>query len=77
MYISKLTIRNYRNFQNETFTFMRGINTLIGENGSGKTNVFNALRLVLDENLPRNVKYLKETDFNRNFLTTLLLILQD
>jgi putative ATP-dependent endonuclease of OLD family len=65
MYISKLTIRNYRNFQNETFTFKKGINTLIGENGSGKTNIFNALRLVLDENLPRNVKYLKETDFNR------------
>ncbi len=66
MFISKLTIRNYRNFQNETFTFTKGINTLIGENGSGKTNIFNAIRLVLDENLPRNVKYLKETDFNRS-----------
>jgi len=66
MYISKLTIRNYRNFQNATFTFKKGINTLIGENGSGKTNIFNAIRLVLDENLPRNVKYLKETDFNRS-----------
>lgn len=39
---------------------------MIGENGSGKTNIFNAIRLVLDENLPRNVKYLKETDFNRS-----------
>jgi len=66
MYISKLTIRNYRNFQNATFIFKKGINTLIGENGSGKTNIFNAIRLVLDENLPRNVKYLKETDFNRS-----------
>jgi putative ATP-dependent endonuclease of the OLD family len=66
MYISKLTIRNYRNFQNEIFTFKKGINTLIGENGSGKTNLFNAIRLVLDENLPRNVKYLKDTDFNRS-----------
>ncbi len=66
MYISKLTIRNYRNFQNETFIFRKGINTLIGENGSGKTNIFNAIRLVLDENLPRNVKYLKDNDFNRS-----------
>lgn len=66
MYVSKLTIRNYRNFQNETFIFKKGINTLIGENGSGKTNIFNAIRLVLDENLPRNIKYLKDNDFNRS-----------
>jgi putative ATP-dependent endonuclease of the OLD family len=64
VYISSLTIRNFRNFQNSKFHFRKGINTLIGENGSGKTNVFYALRLLLDENLPRKIQ-LSGVDFNR------------
>lgn len=64
MYITSLTIRNFRNFQKAKFHFRKGINTLIGENGSGKTNVFYALRLLLDENLPRKIK-LSDSDFNR------------
>jgi putative ATP-dependent endonuclease of OLD family len=43
-----------------------GVNTLIGENGSGKTNVLHALRLLLDENIERNAIYLKESDFCRD-----------
>ena len=64
MYISTLAIRNFRNFNSAKFFFQKGINTLIGENGSGKTNVFFALRLLLDESLPRNIR-LFEPDFNR------------
>lgn len=64
MYISALSLRNFRNFNSARFNFDKGINTLIGENGSGKTNVFFALRLLLDGNLPRNVR-LFESDFNR------------
>lgn len=65
MHISKLTIRNFRNFKSAVFTFTQGVNTLIGENGSGKTNAFYAIRLLIDANLPRNVK-INESDFNRN-----------
>ena len=65
MHISKLIIRNYRNFSNATFHFQKGVNTLIGENGSGKTNVFQTLRILLDSNMPRNIGNLKEIDFNR------------
>jgi predicted ATP-dependent endonuclease of OLD family len=39
-------------------------NTIIGENGSGKTNLLYALRLLIDDSLPRNVR-LYESDFNR------------
>ena len=39
MYISKLSIRNYRNFLNVSLSFQKGVNTIIGENGSGKTNL--------------------------------------
>jgi putative ATP-dependent endonuclease of the OLD family len=65
MHITELRIRNYRNFTKARFRFKPGVNTLIGENGSGKTNVFQALRLLLDENLERNAIYLKDTDFCR------------
>jgi putative ATP-dependent endonuclease of OLD family len=65
MYISKLSIRNYRNFRNITLQFQKGVNTIIGENGAGKTNVLQALRLLIDENLPRNIRFY-ESDFNRS-----------
>ena len=65
MHISKLTIRNFRNFHNSTFLFKSGVNTLIGENGSGKTNAFYAIRLLLDDSMSRRATRLRETDFNR------------
>ncbi|MEW6998405.1 AAA family ATPase [Colwelliaceae bacterium BS250] len=46
-------------------TFQKEINTLIGENGTGKTNIFRAIRLLLDNELPRAAARLKETDFCR------------
>lgn len=51
---------------NSTFEFDKGINTIIGENGSGKTNLFRAIRLILDDNLYRFAYKLEEEDFNRN-----------
>jgi putative ATP-dependent endonuclease of the OLD family len=66
MHISKLTIRNFRNFYNSTLLFKDGVNTLIGENGSGKTNALYAIRLLLDDNMSRNATRLRETDFNRS-----------
>jgi putative ATP-dependent endonuclease of OLD family len=51
MYISSLRIRNFRNFLSSKFMFKKGVNTVLGENGSGKTNALFALRLLLDETL--------------------------
>ena len=65
MHITELRIRNYRNFKNARFKFEEGVNTLIGENGSGKTNVFHAMRLLLDESLSRNALHLRDSDFCR------------
>ena len=66
MHITELRIRNFRNFIKAKFCFTPGVNTLIGENGSGKTNVFQALRILLDESLERNAIYFKESDFCRD-----------
>ncbi len=65
MHISKLQLVNYRNFESADFLFKKGINTVIGENGSGKTNVFRALRLLLDDNMLRMAYKLDEGDFHR------------
>ncbi|MCH4896471.1 ATP-dependent endonuclease [Marinilabiliaceae bacterium JC040] len=66
MYISKVSLVNYRNFASENFKFNKGINTIIGENGSGKTNLFRAMRLLLEDSSYQYAYKLNENDFNRN-----------
>jgi len=65
MHISSLSIRNFRNFKNAKLNFKNGINTIIGENGAGKTNLFYALRILLDDTLPRFINFYS-SDFNRS-----------
>lgn len=65
MHISKISLVNYRNFASSKLIFNKGINTIIGENGSGKTNLFRAIRLLLDDNLLRSAHRLDERDFHR------------
>ncbi|RON53107.1 ATP-dependent nuclease [Pseudomonas frederiksbergensis] len=65
MHISKLTLVNYRNFKNTTLQFQRGVNTIIGENGSGKSNILRAIRLLLDDTMVRAAYRLEESDFSR------------
>jgi len=68
MYISKVSLVNYRNFKNAYFLFNKGINTILGENGSGKTNLFRAIRLILDDELLKFSYKLDAADFNRDLL---------
>ena len=43
MYLSKITLVNYKNFEYKTFNFKEKINCFIGDNGIGKTNVMDAV----------------------------------
>ena len=65
MHISRLTLVNYRNFANATLRFNKGVNTIIGENGAGKSNVLRAIRLLLDDSMVRASYRLDESDFHR------------
>lgn len=66
MYIKKITIRNFRNFSNCSFAFQKGVNTIVGENGVGKTNLFEAMRLLLDESISGKERRLQGEDFSRS-----------
>lgn len=66
VYISTVSLINYRNFSRSNFLFKKGVNTIIGENGSGKTNLFRAIRLLLDDNIYSSAYKLDEGDFNRS-----------
>lgn len=43
MVIKKLTLRNFRNYEEETFPFSEGLNVLTGKNAQGKTNCAEAV----------------------------------
>ncbi|WP_435094105.1 AAA family ATPase [Clavibacter michiganensis] len=66
MHIAKLSLVNYRNFSATHLDFEKGVNTVIGENGTGKTNIFRAIRLLLDSNLLSSAYRLGLEDFNRS-----------
>lgn len=44
MYISSLSIRNYRTFQNVTFSFDSRVNYIVGDNNIGKSNLLRLLK---------------------------------
>jgi len=63
MYISSISIENFRNFKNNTtINFNEGMNVIIGHNNSGKSNLLNALELVLSVG---SIKKLSVDDFNK------------
>lgn len=65
MYISKINIKNYKNFSDSDFNFSEGTNVIIGHNNAGKTNLIKALQLVFDH---RKAKHrLSVDDFNKQY----------
>lgn len=43
MQIKNLSLQNFRNYENEKFTFSEGLNVLFGKNAQGKTNCAEAV----------------------------------
>ncbi len=62
MNIKNVTIKNFRNFKDFTIDFSDGFQAIIGENNIGKSNLYWAIRLVLDRNLSYNVRNLEIKD---------------
>lgn len=63
MNIKSVSIKNFRNFKNFSIDFSEGFQTIIGENNIGKSNLYWAIRLVLDRDLSYNSRNLDFKDF--------------
>ena len=63
MYLSKIKIKNFRNFKDKEVLFNEGVNVIIGHNNAGKTNLIKALSLVINH---QETKRLDVDDFNKN-----------
>ena len=62
VYIKRLEIRGFKSFERSvTIDFVRGFNAISGQNGSGKSNIMDAIRFVLGENSPKSLRESKMT----------------
>src|SRR3989338_8041071 len=43
MAISSIRLQNFRSYSDESFEFEEGVNIIVGPNGSGKTNLLEAI----------------------------------
>ena len=72
MYISYMSIKNYRNF--ESFEIeLNPFSIIIGENDAGKSNLLEAMQLILSNNsIDYFTKALKISDLNKKSLETFI-----
>lgn len=64
LHISRLRIRNFRNFAECEIDPFPAPAVIVGENGVGKSNMLHALRLVLDPDLPDSARRLRAEDIH-------------
>lgn len=64
MNIKNITIKNFRNFKDFSIDFSKGFQTIIGENNIGKSNLYWAIRLILDRDLSYNARNLDIKDLH-------------
>ncbi|MFB5345766.1 ATP-dependent nuclease [Enterococcus faecalis] len=62
MYLSKIYIQNYRNFNDFSMDFHKGLNVILGANNSGKTGLLSAIKLL------KSPSEISINDFNKNNL---------
>ena len=46
MFIKELILTNFKNYSSQNFSFVDGLNFLVGNNGAGKTNVLDAVHVL-------------------------------
>ncbi len=77
MFLKRLHLLNFKNWEEAEFIFLDNINCLVGNNGSGKTNILDAIHYLSvcksylnpadSQNIKDNTSFmLVEGDFNRN-----------
>ncbi len=62
-YLKKLIIQNFATFKNQSISFRPGFNAIIGETGSGKSLVLDALQLILGGRADKKIVR-RETEYS-------------
>ena len=57
MNIKEITLRNFRNYENETIKFQEGLNVVVGNNAMGKTNLLESIYCCAIGKSPKTNKY--------------------
>ena len=69
MKLKRLTLTNFRVFEQATFDFQPGMNLLVGINGSGKSSVLDALRILLSRVFSKLNVYSSRVTFHNSDIT--------
>ena len=62
MYLSSISLKNFRSFKDGVVSFNQHLTTLVGENNSGKSNIIDAIRLLTLPLNDRRDRYCEEED---------------
>lgn len=66
MYINKLKLNNYRNYNSLDLVFDSKINILYGENAAGKTNILESIYMLATTKSHKNIKENELINFDKN-----------
>ena len=67
MYLTSLTLQNFRSYSQKSFSFSPQTNLIIGPNGSGKTNLLEAIYLLSTGKSLRSVSLSKLISWDQSF----------
>ena len=56
LYLEGMTIHNFKSFRHSSIKFSKGFNCIVGHNGSGKSNIWDALLFALGETSLRRLR---------------------
>jgi putative ATP-dependent endonuclease of OLD family len=66
MHLTSVSIKNFRNLESVTLSLRPGLNVLVGRNNTGKTSIFDAIRLAVGQSAAQGETiWLEEDDFYR------------
>lgn len=67
MYVERLQLKNFKNFTDLDITFEKGVNLIVGINGSGKTAILEALNLVIKSKFTTSPSLILDTVNSNNY----------
>lgn len=70
MYLSQITLQNFRSYLQKTFDFSPKVNLILGPNGSGKTNILESIYFLASGKSFRASSSSQLISWDQKFLTT-------